>query len=112
MPLFCIPIGFWTTVIKALTTAYFNDVLFVCAPHLRFRKGMDQDLYGLPVNLYHLEGCLHTTDMQVFAFFFFFFFFFMATPAVYGSSWAKGQIEVAAAGLCHNHSNTGSEPHL
>lgn len=28
---------------------------------------MDEDLSGLPLNLHHLEGCPHTTDMQVFA---------------------------------------------
>ena len=33
----------------------------------------------------------------------------MATPVTYGSSWAWGQIETAAAGLCHSHSNTGSK---
>ena len=31
--------------------------------------------------------------------FFSFFFFFRAIPAVYGSSWAKGRIRAAAAGL-------------
>ena len=35
----------------------------------------------------------------------FFFFFFRA----YGSSQAGGQIRASAAGLCHNHSNLGSE---
>ena len=45
-------------------------------------------------------------------FFFFFFLLFMATPMAYGSSQARGQIEIAAASLCHNHSNTGSEPRL
>ena len=36
----------------------------------------------------------------------------MAVPVVYGSSWARGQIGAAAAGLCYSHSNTGSELHL
>ena len=32
----------------------------------------------------------------------------------YGNSQARGQIGATAkaAGLCHNHSNVGSEPHL
>ena len=33
-------------------------------------------------------------------------------PVGYGSSWAKGGIRAAAAGLYHSHSNTGSELHL
>jgi len=36
----------------------------------------------------------------------------MAEPAAYGSFQARDQIGAAAAGLCHRHSNTGSEPHL
>ena len=36
----------------------------------------------------------------------------MAAPMTYGSSQARGQIEAAAAGLDHSHSNTRSEPHL
>ena len=41
-----------------------------------------------------------------------FFFFLTAAPAVYGSSWARGRIRAAAAGLHHSHSNTRSEPCL
>ena len=37
------------------------------------------------------------------------FFFFRATLSAYASSQARGQIEAAAASLCHSHSNTGSE---
>ena len=40
------------------------------------------------------------------------FFLFRATPAAYGSSQARGQIEAVAAGLCHGHSNSGSKLHL
>ena len=39
-------------------------------------------------------------------------FIFIAAPGAYGSSWARGQIRSATAGLCHSHSNSGSEPHL
>ena len=35
-----------------------------------------------------------------------------AVPEAHGSSQARGQIRVAASGLYHSHSNTGSEPHL
>ena len=35
-----------------------------------------------------------------------------ATPAAYGGSQARGQIEAVATGLCQSHSNAGSEPHL
>ena len=37
-------------------------------------------------------------------------FLFTAALAAYGSSRARGQI--GAAGLCHSHSNAGSELHL
>ena len=43
---------------------------------------------------------------------FFFFCLFRAVPMAYGSSQATGRVGTAAAGLCHSHSNTGSEPHL
>jgi len=39
-------------------------------------------------------------------------FSFRAAPEAYGSSWAKGQIRAAAAGLHHSHSNARSEPRL
>ena len=39
---------------------------------------------------------------------FFSFFLFMATPAVYGSSWARGQFGDSAAGLYHSQSDSGS----
>ena len=41
-----------------------------------------------------------------------FFFFFRAAPAAYGGSQAKGRVGATAAGLCHSHSNSGSEPRL
>ena len=40
------------------------------------------------------------------------FLLFRATPAVYGSSQARGRIGAAAANLYHSHSNAGSKPHL
>ena len=36
----------------------------------------------------------------------------MATPAAYGSSWARSRIRAAAAGGHHSHSNMGSQLHL
>ena len=53
--------------------------------------------------------------LVVFCFFIFLFFiFFMAAPVAYGRSQARSRMGAgaAAAGLCHNHGNTGSEPHL
>ena len=41
-----------------------------------------------------------------------FFLLFMATPAVCESSWARGSIGIATAGLRHSHSHAGSKPHL
>ena len=52
------------------------------------------------------------SDLFFFGFFgFFFVFVFRAAPASYGSSQARGQIGVTAAGLYLSHSNMGSEPH-
>lgn len=45
-------------------------------------------------------------------FFFFIFCLFMDMSEAYGGSWARGQIGAVAAGLCHSHGNTESEPHL
>ena len=42
----------------------------------------------------------------------FFFLLFRAASAEYGSSQARVQIEVTAAGLHHSHSNAGSQPCL
>ena len=39
----------------------------------------------------------------------FYFFLFRVVPVADGSSQALGQIQAAAAGLCHSHSNLGSE---
>ena len=40
------------------------------------------------------------------------FFFFRATLVAYRGSQVRGQIWAVAAGLCHRHSNVGSELHL
>ena len=39
------------------------------------------------------------------------FLLFMTIPVAYGSFQARGQIRVAAADLCHSHSNAGSLTH-
>ena len=36
----------------------------------------------------------------------------MAAPVAYGSSWARGRIQAAVAGLHHSHSNKGSEQYI
>ena len=50
--------------------------------------------------------------LLLFFFFFLIFCLFRATPKVYGSSQARDQIRVVAAGLHHSHSNARSEAHL
>ena len=40
------------------------------------------------------------------------FAFSRAASAACGDSQARGQIGAVATGLCHNHSNSGSEPGL
>ena len=63
----------------------------------------------------------HTFLIIISVFFFFFVFVFVffvffcyhrATPMTYGGSQARGLICAVAAGLCHSHSNTRSEPCL
>ena len=44
--------------------------------------------------------------------FYLFFCLLRATPAAYGGSQSRSQIRGLAPGLCHSHSNAGSEPHL
>ena len=44
--------------------------------------------------------------------FIFIFLLFRAVPAAYGRSQVRSRIGGAAAGLCHSHSNAGSEPRL
>ena len=44
-----------------------------------------------------------------FSFCFVLFCLFRATPATYGGSQARGKIRAIATGLCHSHSNVGSE---
>ena len=45
-------------------------------------------------------------------FFFFVFCLFRTSPTAYRGSQARGQTGAVAAGLHHNHSNTGSQPCL
>ena len=45
-------------------------------------------------------------------YFFLFYFLFLTSPVAYGSSGARGHLEVAAAGLCRSHSDAGSKPYL
>ena len=40
------------------------------------------------------------------------FALFTTVPVPCGSSWARGQIRAAAAGLHHSHGNAVSDPHL
>ena len=49
-----------------------------------------------------------TQSTEVVFFSCFFFFFFRATPAAYGSSWARSRIGTAAPDLRHSHSNVRS----
>ena len=43
---------------------------------------------------------------------FFFSFLFRAIPVAYGSSYTRGPIRVAAAGLCHSNATATSETRL
>ena len=51
-------------------------------------------------------------DYEFFKGHFLFLFFLFLRPAAVGSSQARGPIRAADAGLCHSHSNVGSELHL
>ena len=37
---------------------------------------------------------------------------FRAVPMAYGRPQVRGQIGAVTAGLCHSHSDVGSQPHL
>ena len=50
---------------------------------------------------------VHSTHLILF-----YFSLFRAAPVAYGGSQARDRIGAAAAGLCHSHSNVGSETHL
>ena len=52
------------------------------------------------------------TDNKIGILFFFFFVFSRATLVAHGGSQARGLVRVVAAGLCHSHGNTRSEPRL
>ena len=61
------------------------------------------------------DGHSHQCEVMPHDSFFFFFVFLLflwAAPAAYGGSQARGRIGAVATGLCHSHSNMGSEPHL
>ena len=55
---------------------------------------------------------------QFYFIFYFLFYFFVflpfpgQLPMAYGGSQARGLIRALATGLCQNHNNMGSEPHL
>ena len=65
----------------------------------------------------YLAWCNNLAVSNAILFYFFlnfvsFFFFFMAAPVAYGSSQARSQIGIAAAGLRYSHSKAGSKPCL
>ena len=57
--------------------------------------------------MYTFNKCVGSYD-----FFFCLFAISWATLVAYGGSQARGLIGAVAAGLCHSHSNAGSEPCL
>ena len=59
-----------------------------------------------------VDSLLDDKEHQMLVFSFLYFIFFRATPAAHGSSWARGGIKAAAAGLPDSHSNIASELHL
>ena len=70
-------------------------------------------------NLKYSYNHIKTVKMKLMKFilitlltFFFFLLLFTAAPTAYGDSQVKGRIGAVAAGLCHSHSDMGSEPPL
>ena len=95
------------------------SVCHTSEPHAWRKLGKNEIYYldhdhALPWCTYmktHQSTHLKYVHIVICPFFFFFFFFpFRATPAVFGSSGARGHIGAATAGLHHSHSNTTSEP--
>ena len=74
---------------------------------------VQQQAYGMVCFLLHFISFLLSFFLiqKRQDFFCLFFVFFRAKPVAYRSSQARDRIR-AAAGLCHNHSNATSEPHL
>ena len=64
----------------------------------------------LPItfHFFYLVSCISFFFLT----FIFIFLLFRATPMAYRGSQARDRIEAVATGLCHSHSNAGSEPHL
>ena len=59
------------------------------------------------------ESLCYTTETNtIFYFIFIYFLLFRAAPMACGGSQARDRIGAVAPGLCHSHSNVGSEPHL
>ena len=73
-------------------------------------------IYSVILLYFSLSGTpiIHIVDFpsEIFFCLFFFFAYFRAAPVAYGHSHARGLIGAVAAGLCHSHSNSGSELHL
>ena len=67
-------------------------------------------LYTLPPPQLPIPLSLFLSILEIF--FFFFFLCFLGLPTAYEGSQARVQIGAVAAGLCHSHSNAGSEPPL
>ena len=59
-----------------------------------------------------VEKGLSREMILFYIFIYYLLFFNRAAPAACGNSQARGHIGAATTGLCHNHSNMGSEPCL
>uniref|UniRef100_A0A8D0W5M5 Microfibril associated protein 2 n=1 Tax=Sus scrofa TaxID=9823 RepID=A0A8D0W5M5_PIG len=81
----------------------------VCAHEELLRGRKASHLYPrVPLTIH---PCVHPSDVYSIKKNFF-FHLFRAAPVAYGGSQARGRIRAVAAGLRHNHSNSGSELHL
>ena len=81
----------------------FHSFLWLSNFHLYIHKCTSLYRY-----LYKYTSFIHT-HTYIYTLNLFFFFFFRVTPVAYGSFQARGWIRATAAGLCHSHSNPGSD---
>ena len=99
-------------------------ILFIRVTALgSMRNFIHPDLIQSDLNVYGSVFTMSTTTLVCWSLFnpnylhsvflsSFFFLLFRAKPLAYEGSQARGWIRAVAAGLCHSHSNTRSEPCL
>ena len=89
--------------IQCIIIVFFCGLCFKC-------EVSDNEDFLLKHLYFHI---LHLHLSSVLNYYYYYYFCLVrATPEAYGGSQARGLMGAVAPGLCHSHSNTGSEPCL